>query len=56
MHDLTYDITVNPHINTILQTNDFNVSIPDCAGERSLAKARSHVVELGSGEERKAAD
>ncbi len=40
---LTYDITVNPHINTILQTNDFNVSIPNCAGERSLAEARSGI-------------
>jgi hypothetical protein len=42
IHDLTYDltyaITVNPHINTILQANDFNVSIPHCAGERSLAQ------------------
>jgi hypothetical protein len=40
-YDLTYDITVNPHINTILQANDFNVSIPHCAGERSLAGAKS---------------
>jgi hypothetical protein len=40
-YDLTYDITVNPHINTFLQTNDFNVSIPNCAGKRSLEEARS---------------
>ncbi len=40
-YDLTYDITVNPHIYTILQTNDFIVSIPHCAGEQSLAEAKS---------------
>ncbi len=40
-YDLTYDITVNPHINTNLQANDFNVRIPYCAGELSLAEARS---------------
>ncbi len=40
-YDLTYDITVNPLINTILQANDFNMSIPHCTGERSLAEARN---------------
>ncbi len=40
-YDLAYDITVNPHINTILQTNDFNVSILHCAVKQSLAEARN---------------
>ena len=53
IHDLTYDITVNPHINTILQANDFNVSIPIA---QAIGAWQRRGVELGSGEERKAAD
>ncbi len=47
-----YDITVNPHINTILQTNDFNVSIPIA---QAIGAWQRRGVELGSGEERKSA-
>ena len=48
--DLTYDITV---INTILQTNDFNVSIPNCPASGAWQRRG---VELDTGEERKAVE